>query len=84
VLGQQGEAPSNITIQLRNGGVVFSTQSPAMPQSGDFAVQCGSGEQGFAGRRFDAVLSGTGTLTIDSLEMQIEIRPVGVLTGAIS
>jgi hypothetical protein len=84
VLGQQGEAPSNITIQLRNGGVVFSTQSPAMPQSGDYAVQCGSGEQGFAGRRFDAVLSGTGTLTIDSLEMQIEIRPVGVLTGAIS
>jgi hypothetical protein len=55
-----------------------------MPTQGDFAVQCGSGEQGFAGRRFDAVISGTGQLTIDSIEAQLEPRPVGVLTGAIS
>jgi hypothetical protein len=85
ILGQQTPAaPSTMTIQLRNGGIVFTTQSPTLPASGDFQVQSGTGENGVAGRRFDAIISGTGMITIDSVEYHLEPRPVGVMVGSIS
>jgi hypothetical protein len=82
VLGQQtGSAPSTMNIQVRNGGVVFRNQNVNMPSSGDVQVQSAAGQ---IGRRFDAVVSGQGLITIDSFEMHLEPRPVGVLSGRIS
>lgn len=82
VLGQQDpNAPSTMNIQTRNGGVVFATQNLPMPNSGDVQVQAAAGQ---TGRRFDAIISGTGRITIDSIEFQLEPRPVGLMAGAIS
>jgi hypothetical protein len=82
VLGQQtGSAPSTMNIQTRNGGVVFRSQNVNMPNAGDVQVQSAAGQ---IGRRFDAMISGSGMITIDSIEMQIEPRPIGVLAGRIS
>jgi hypothetical protein len=82
VMGQQTPAaPSTLNIQIRNGGTVFTNQNVPMPPSGDVQVQ---GAGGQIGRRFDAVISGVGMLTVDSVEWHIQPRPVGVLAGAIS
>jgi hypothetical protein len=82
VIGQQTSgAPSTMNVQLQNGGVQFGNQNLPMPTSGDFQVQAAGGQ---TGRRFNAIISGTGRITIDSISYHLEPRPVGVMAGAIS
>ena len=79
VRGQQGS--STMTINPRVAGVPQGNQSIAMPASGDFQVQGGIG---VTHDRFDAVISGSGQVTIDSIVFDVVGKPVGVLAGAIS
>ena len=82
IMGQQTtSAPSTMNVQARNGGVVFGNQNLNMPNSGDFQVQAAGGQ---IGRRFDAIISGVGLITIDSIEFHLEPRPSGVMAGAIA
>jgi hypothetical protein len=82
VVGQQtAAAPSTMTIEIFNGGASLGVQNITMPVSGDFQVQ---GAAGSTGRRFYAVISGQGLITIDSVAFDLVPRPVGVMSGAIS
>jgi hypothetical protein len=77
---------STISVTPRIGGESLATQ-PIVPVpstnqgSLDYSVQAAVGA---IGDRFDAVISGQGSLTIDSFGMHLTERPVGILAGAIS
>lgn len=79
VIGQSGAAPvGRMTITARVNGVAQPAQTVALPATGRFAVQ---GAIGITSDLFDAIISGTGDITIDSFGWNIVPKPIGLLVG---
>lgn len=79
VRGQLGTGGTTVTINPRARGVSLGAQSSALPAAGlEFAAQAALG---VTSDRFDAVVAGTGDVTISSIDIQVTPKPIGLLTG---
>ena len=81
VRGYVDAISAKLTIQPRVAGVAGGATSVPLPATGDINAQA---PVGVTHDRFDAIISGTGQVTIDAIGFHVVPRPLGVLAGAIS
>ena len=74
-------APTSLTIQPRVAGVAQAAQTVTLPATGDIQKQAAVG---ITHDRFDAIVSGSGQITIDAFGFHLVPKPVGVLAGAVA
>jgi hypothetical protein len=79
IRGQVGDLPgSTININPRIAGVPLGSAARPIPASGDFQIQTAVNR---THDRFDAIVSGSGAVTIDAFDIQVVAKPIGVLAG---
>jgi len=74
-------APTTLTIQPRVAGVAQRTQTVVLAATGDIQKQAAVG---ITHDRFDAIVSGSGQITIDAFGFHVVPKPAGVLAGFVA
>jgi hypothetical protein len=70
--------PAPLLINPRIEGNAIGPQPSYLPPSGQFTAQAAVGA---ISDIFDAIITGTGPVTLDAVGAHVEARPIGILTG---
>ena len=82
VVGQVGSGiGATIAINPRVNGVAQGVQNAYLPPSGRFAAQ---GAIGMTSDMFDAIITGTGDITIDGFGFDVIPKPLGLPVGVLT